>query len=160
MIRRRTRPKIKGPRIDYAAIAAAGGIGKGPSIPYEKGRKHARFAAELAEAYEEVNIRDRERSRISGKNLFPNTENLKALREHNHLEPRSTAPGRITDPSNIFLVSNYEHSFITSGDLLVHGTDARKDLKFYWNRHTVRPGKEPFRIPVANQYRPGKAVAA
>jgi hypothetical protein len=152
--------KVRGPRIDYAAIAAAGGIGKGPSIPYEKGRKRAAFETALANAYDQVNVRDRNRSRITGKNLFPNTDDIRALREHNHLEPRSTAPARITDPSNIFLVSNYEHAFITSGDLLVHGKDARRDLKFSWNPNTVKAGREPFRIPAAVRYDVRKAAAA
>lgn len=159
MIRKRAikRPKMG---INYAAIAAAGGIGKGPSIPLEKGWKKAAFDKALAGAYDVVNKRDRDRSRITGVNLFPNAENLKALREHNHLGKRSTHPDEITDPRNIFLVSNYEHQFLTSGELLVHGTDASKELKFYWNRHLVKAGKEPFRIPTANLYKPGKAAAA
>jgi hypothetical protein len=154
--------RVKRPKmgINYAAIAAAGGIGKGPSIQLTKGWRKAAFEKALADAYEIVNKRDRDRSRITGVNLFPNTDNLKALREHNHLGKRSTHPSEETNPANIYLVSNYEHQFLTSGELLTHGTDANKELKFSWNRHLVKSGKEPFRIPRANQYRPGKAVAA
>lgn len=154
MIRRRL--KVRGPRIDYSVLA----IKKGPSIQLEKGWKKVAFETALAKAYAIVNARDRERSRITGINLFPHTEHLKARREHNHLEPRSTAPDRITDPSNIFLVSNYEHGFITSGALIVHGKDANKEIRFSWNRNMVPAGKEPFRIPGDRQYRPGKSVAA
>lgn len=157
MIRKRL--KVKGPRIDYAAIAAAGGIGKGPSIQLEKGWKRAEFEKALADAYEVVNKRDRDRSRVTGRNLFASTDNLDALREHNHLDPRSTAPGRITDPANIFLVSNTEHGYITRGELLVHGTDANKELKFSWHPSVTANGKRPpFRILPALVYR-GRVAA-
>lgn len=158
MIRRRSvkRPKLG---INYAAIAAAGGIGKGPSTPLVKGWKKAAFEKALAEAYEIVNRRDRNRSRVTGVNLFPSTDNLKALREHNHLGKRSTHPSEETNPANIFLVSHYEHQFLTSGELVTHGTDANRELKFSWNRHLVKAGKEPFRIPAVNLWKPRKAVA-
>lgn len=159
MLRRRV--KVKGPRIDYAAIAAAGGIPKGPSIQLEKGWKDAQFIKDLAAAYEIVNVRDSNRSRVSGRVLLPRTGNDKARREHNHLENRATAPSKVTDPANIFLVSTYEHGFITRNELLIHGTNANRKLAFYWNPNVFTDGKKPpFRIPAAFRYEPRKAVAA
>jgi hypothetical protein len=141
-----TRRKPKGPRIDYSAIAAAGGIAKGPSIQLEKGWKKKQFEQDMADAYVVVDLRDGNRSRISGKALLPMSSDPKQQREHNHLVPRSLAKSLRTAVKNIFLVSQYEHGFITRNELLVHGKDANKPLKFSWNRNLVPPGKEPFRI--------------
>jgi hypothetical protein len=141
------RRKPKGPRIDYSAIEAAGGIGKGTSSQLEKGWKAKQFEQDMAKAYEAVNVRDDNRSRVSGKPLLPVSSNPKQQREHNHLIARSLAKSLRTAVKNIFLVSQYEHGFITRNELLVHGTDANKPLKFSWNRNLVPPDKEPFRIP-------------
>lgn len=158
MIRRRA--KVLGPRIDYSVIAAAGGIPKGPSIQLEKGWKQAAVETALAKAYAKVDARDENRSRVTGRRLLAISGNDKDRREHNHLENRSTAPDKITDVSNIFLVSTFEHGFLTRNELLIHGTNANKKLKFSWNLNSVPVGREPFRIPAANRYEPGKATAA
>jgi hypothetical protein len=156
---RRSRPKITGTRIDYSAIAAAGGIPKGPSIQLEKGWKLAAFEAKLAKAYAKVDLRDDCRSRVTGRELFPVSRSDKDRREHNHLENRATAPDKITDPANIFLVSTYEHGFITRNELLIHGTNAYKKLTVSWNPRLIKPGREPFRIPSANRFDARKAAA-
>lgn len=145
MISRRKKPTR--PRIDYSAIAAAGGIAKGPSIQLSKGWKQAEFERKLAQAYEKVNIRDDNHSRVTGKPLLASSSNPKQQREHNHLGNRSTHPSEKTSVANIFLVSSYEHGFLTRNELLTHGTNANKRLLFYWNRNLVPAGKEPFRIP-------------
>ena len=137
--------KIKRVGIDWNAIAAAGGVAKGPSIAMEKGWKKRQFEADLAAAYEVVNVRDGNRSRITGVELFPEHPSPKSRREHNHLGERSTHPGQKTDPSNIFLCSTYEHKFLTNHDLQIEGTDANKRLIFRWNPATVK-GQPPFRI--------------
>ena len=160
MIRRRTlkRPKFG---INYNAIAAAGGIGKGPSIQLEKGWKQKAFEKALAAAYEEVNIRDDNRSRVTGRQLFAKTANLEALREHNHLGKRATHPSEKVSVKNIFLVSHTEHRYLTNNELLIHGKNANKELRFYWNPNVFKPGMPvPFRIPAAYRYEPGKAKAA
>ena len=150
----RKRPKIKTTRIDYAAIAAAGGIAKGPSVQLEKGWKDAQFIKDLAAAYLKVNRRDDNRSRVSGRVLLPRSGNDKDRREHNHLENRATAPSKITDAANIFLVSTYEHGFITRNELLIHGTNANRKLLFYWNPNIFTGNKPvPFRIPAANLWK-------
>ena len=144
MIRRRTRIKTVG--IDWTAIAAAGGISKGPSIQLEKGWKQVEFEAQLAKAYAFVDQRDENRSRVTGIELVADTADQKRRREHNRLGERSTHPDKITDPANIFLCSTFEHKYLTSHDLLIEGTDANGRLIFHWNRNTIKPGKEPFRL--------------
>ena len=155
------KPYVKTSRIDYAAIAAAGGIPKGPSKQVTQVWKDAGFIKKLAKAYATVNVRDDGRSRVTGRVLRATTKNDKDRREHNHLANRSTAPAKITDPANIFLVSTFEHGFITRNELLIHGTDARKELKFSWNANVFKPGDPvPFRIPAANLFRPARKKAA
>ena len=161
MIARRSKVQIKASRIDYAAIAAAGGIAKGPSIQLEKGWKQAAFETALAKAYEKVNVRDENRSRVTGRALLASSGNDKNRREHNHLGNRSTHPDKITDAANIFLVSTFEHGFITRNELLIHGTNANRTLQFSWNPNVFKPGmKAPFRIPAAFRYQPGRKQAA
>lgn len=144
MIRRR--PKLRRIGIDWSAIEEAGGIGKGPTIQLEKGWKDAAFTKALAEAYAIVDERDSNRSRITGIELAHDAADPKRRREHNHLGERSTHPDKVTDPSNIFLCSTYEHGFLTSHALEIEGTDANARLIFRWNRRMVPAGKEPFRL--------------
>ena len=154
MIRSR-RVKASGPRIDYSLLP----LKKGPSVQLEKGWKTAAFEKKLAAAYERVNLRDDHRSVISGTPLLASTSNDKQRREHNHLGRRSTYPSLRTAVKNIFLVSSYEHGFLTRNELLVHGADANKRLTFSWNRRLGPAGKEPFRIPAAVRYMAGKVAA-
>ncbi len=155
------KPHVKTSRIDYAAIAAAGGIPKGPSKQVTQVWKTADFEKKLAKAYAKVNVRDDNHSRVTGKPLLASTKNDKARREHNHLANRATAPDKITDPANIFLVSTFEHGFITRNELLIHGTHANKELRFSWNPNVFKDGKAvPFRIPAAMRYVAGKKAAA
>ena len=132
--------------IDYSAIAAAGGIGKGIPRDLAKGWKKAEFKKQMDAAYAVVNQRDGDRSRLTGIELRADHPNPKCRREHNHLEERSTNPARRTDPSNIFLCSTFEHKFITNNSIIIEGTDANEKLIFHWNRRIVPPGKEPFKL--------------
>lgn len=153
MIRRR--PKAIGPRIDYSVFA----IPKLRSIAAEKVDKQADFDQKLAKAYRQVELRDDERSRITGVRLFPSSGNERRQREHNHLGRRSTYPSLKTAVKNIFLCSTFEHRFLTNNELLVYGTDANKDLRFQWNPRIFKPNdRVPFRIPAAYRYE-GKAAA-
>lgn len=154
MIGKRT--KVDGPKIDYSIFA----IPKSRSIAAEKVEKAADFDAKLAKAYREVELRDDHRSRISGRPLVASSRNDKDRREHNHLGRRSTYPSLKTAVKNIFLCSTFEHQFLTNNELLIHGTDANKDLRFEWNPRVFKPGmKTPFRLPAWNRFTPGKAVA-
>lgn len=155
MIRRR-RLKVAGPRIDYSVLP----IKKGPSVQLEKGWKQAAFEAALEKAYRQVDLRDEDRSRVTGTVLLTSTADDKRRREHNHLGPRSTYPSLKTAMKNIFLCSTYEHGFITRNELLIHGRDANKQLLFSWNPRIFKPGvKVPFRIPAAFRFDPRKAAA-
>jgi hypothetical protein len=138
--------KIKRVGIDWDAIARAGGIPKGPPVVLEKGWKKREFEAALAAAYEVVNKRDGNRSRVTGIELFAEHGSDKSRREHNHLGERSTDPDKITDPSNIFLCSTYEHKFITNHALEIEGTDANKRLIFRWNVAMLNGKQPPFRL--------------
>lgn len=154
---RRSRLKVAGPRIDYSVLK----FPKGPSVQLEKGWKHAKFEADLRRAYERVNYRDENHSRVTGRVLLPSTKDDQRRREHNHLGRRSTYPSLKTAVQNIFLCSTYEHGFITRNELLIHGTDANQELRFYWNPRIFKPGvKVPFRIPAAVRYEPGRTAAA
>lgn len=127
--------------IDYSVLA----ISKGTPAKLQKGWKKTAKQAALDAAYEIVNARDKNHSRVTGIELFPNG-NDRVRREHNHIQKRSIAPGLREDPKNIHLCSAYEHYFITTGALLIEGTDASKRLIFHWNRRVVEPGKEPFKL--------------
>lgn len=152
----RKRPRVGGPRIDYSIFA----IPKQRSIAAEKADKDAAFDAKLAKAYRAVELRDDNRSRITGTPLFPSSGQERQRREHNHLGRRSTYPSLKTAVKNIFLCSTYEHRFLTNNELLIHGTDANKELRFSWNRRLIPVGKEPFRIPRQFRYEQRKAATA
>lgn len=158
MIQRRgKKTKLDGPKIDYSIFA----IAKTRSIAAEKIEKDAAFDAKLAKAYREVELRDDDRCRVTGAQLFASTSNDKQRREHNHLGRRSTYPSLRTAVKNIFLVSTFVHQFLTNNELLIVGTNANRDLKFFWNPRIFKPGmRVPFRIPAAVRYEPGKAAAA
>lgn len=153
----RKRPRVGGPRIDYSVLA----IPKIRSIAAEKAETDSAFEKQLREAYRQVEIRDENRSRVTGVVLFASSGNERRQREHNHLGRRSTYPSLKTAVKNIFLCSTYEHRFLTNNELLTHGTDANKDLRFYWNPRVFKPGMTvPFRIPAAHRYDPRKAATA
>lgn len=138
--------KIKRVGIDWDLIARHGGIAKGTPIVLEKGWKKREFEAALAAAYEVVNKRDGNRSRVTGVELFAEHASDKSRREHNHLGERSTNPDKITDPANIFLCSTLEHKYLTNHTLLIEGTDATKRLIFHWNPEMLKGKQPPFRL--------------
>lgn len=145
MIARRS-TKIKRVGIDWDLIARHGGIAKGTPIVMEKGWKKREFEAALAAAYEVVNKRDGNRSRVTGVELFAEHASDKSRREHNHLGERSTHPEKITDPSNIFLCSTLEHKYLTSHAIEIEGEDANQRLIFRWNLAMLNGNPPPFRL--------------
>jgi hypothetical protein len=100
----------------------------------------------LEEAYEVVNRRDDNHSRVSGCLLLPESADPRQRREHHHLKGRNVRPDWKTDPKRIVLVSAFEHGLLTSGALEHEGDDASKRVVFFWNRAKVKPGEEPIRI--------------
>jgi hypothetical protein len=132
--------------IDYAAIAAAGGIPKGTPSGLAKHQKNTEHDRKLAKAYAVVNDREANTCQVSGAQLLAATKNPKRLREHHHLKGRNVKPEWVYEPRRILLVSKWIHDFLTANVILVDGTDATKPLVFRWNRNLVKPGKEPARL--------------
>lgn len=110
-----------------------------------KAKKAAEEAA-LAEAYEQVNQRDGNICRVTGRHLQAGAVMAENRREHHHLVPRSIAPDRVTDPTNIVLVCAEAHEYITGHLIEVEGTDATKPLFFHWNEERMKGRIKPFRI--------------
>lgn len=122
-----------------------------PKPPKGSGRldRKARKADEekaLADAYEFVNLRDGNCCRVTGRYLLPGAVMAEVRREHHHLQPRSIAPDRVTDPANIILVCAEAHEYLTGHLLHVEGTDATKPLFFFWDEERMRGRVKPFRI--------------
>src|SRR5687767_12905101 len=111
-------------------------------------RNERRFAADraLEEAYEVVNVRDGNQCRVTGRFLQAGAVDARVRREHHHLQPRSLAPDRVAEPSNIILVCAEAHDLITGRFIDVEGTDATKPVFFHWNEEAMRGRVKPFRI--------------
>lgn len=103
-------------------------------------------AEALAAAYEIVNQRDGNRSRVSGCTLLASSPDKHQRREHHHLAGRNVRPEWRDDPRRIILVSAFEHGLLESGALLYEGEDANKRIVFHWDYTRIKPGQEPLRI--------------
>lgn len=103
-------------------------------------------AKRLADAYELVNKRDENKSRVSGCALLASSPDPRQRREHHHLRGRRVAPDERAEASNIILCSAFEHGLLESDAILVEGTDANKRIVFHWNREKVKAGEEPIRL--------------
>lgn len=75
--------------IDYDALAAAGGIGKGPTRYAAKQRRQAEKTQQLREAYAAVTLRDRHRCRVCRRWCDPHGVGLLQRGPHHHLVYRS-----------------------------------------------------------------------
>jgi hypothetical protein len=131
--------------IDYAAIAAAGGIGKGvPGVVLKERRQQTKD--DLEQAWKDaIDKRDGMKSRVSGKPLDTNTTNRKTLRDHCHIKSKKAHPEIRYEVWNGFNASRYEHKLIHAGWIEIEGTDANKRLIFRWSDHV--PAKDrTFRI--------------
>lgn len=131
--------------IDYAAIAAAGGISKGIPGVVLKERKQADKDDREQAWKDAIDKRDGLTSRISGKPLATNTSSPKALRDHCHIKSKKAWPELRYEVSNGFNASRYEHKLIHAGWITIEGIDANKRLIFRWADHV--PAKDrTFRI--------------
>ena len=130
--------------IDYAAIAAAGGIGKGTALVVVRRRRRTRRGRALRLAYAAVDLRDESVCWVTGITLTADADDLRYRREHHHLAGRRVRPEWVNDPHHIITVSAAVHALITSKRLRVHGLDARESITFSWNRRFVPVGREPF----------------
>lgn len=118
---------------------------RGSRLLERKARKAAE-SAELAEAYEHVNVRDGNQCRVTGRFLHVGAVDGRVRREHHHLLARSLAPGLVADPANIVLVCAEAHALITGGFIEIEGKDATKPLFAHWNEAAMKGRIKPFRI--------------
>lgn len=103
-------------------------------------------AQRLLEAYEVVNRRDGNLSRVSGCYLLPTSADNRQRREHHHLKGRNVRPDWRCAPERIILCSAFEHGLLEHDAILYEGDDARERIVFFWNREKVKPGEEPIRL--------------
>jgi hypothetical protein len=129
--------------IDYDAIAAAGGIGKGESAA--DGRRQRKLTKKqlLADAYAEVDRLDKGVSWVTGRHLKPGAVEARDRLERHHFKGRRVMPEWRHDADRIITVSGEEHDLITRGKLVVEGVDRRKPVFFHWN---CKPESRPFHI--------------
>jgi hypothetical protein len=111
-----------------------------------KARKASEHDKKLAKAYAVVDEREDNRCQVSGADLSPAAKDPRRLREHHHIKGRNVKPEWVYDPKRILLVSKFIHDLFTGKALILDTTDATKPLKLRWNRHIVKPGKEPIRL--------------
>jgi hypothetical protein len=115
-----------------------------PSV-LERGWKKAAKETALDKAYRLVDERDGSVCWCTGKKLSPFADQPDYRREHHHLNGR--VGKHRADPNGIITVSARVHALITSHALEVVGSDARRSIRFKWNRALVpNKSKEPFRL--------------
>src|SRR5205085_11623048 len=119
--------------IDYASIAAAGGIPKVRPRVLERASKRSEHDRKLAKAYAQVDAREGNRCQVSGVELSPKSANPKRRREHHHLKGRNVRPEWVYEAKRIGLVSAFIHELLQSKAILVDGTDASKPPGFRSN---------------------------
>lgn len=142
--------------IDYAAIAAAGGIPKSkPGVLSRHERRVSKDAA-LKKAYDAVDARDGKRCQVRGTRLFVGHVNEWKALERDHLGPRSTHPEDRAEPDNILTVSRGVHALLQAGALVPVDKKGRETIRvskiagYRWNRNLIEAGKEPFRLAEKN----------
>ncbi len=118
---------------------------RGSRLLERKARK-AEATAEMEQAYEQVNIRDGNQCRVTGRFLQAGAVDARVRREHHHLQPRSLAPSLVAEPRNIILVCAEVHALITGGFIEIEGKDATKPLFAHWNEAAMKGRIKPFRI--------------
>lgn len=114
-----------------------------PSVLDKIDRRRAKASA-LDKAYQKVDERDGSVCWVTGKRLTPGHKLAEFRREHHHLRGRVGA--NLSNAHFIVTVSALAHELITRHVLLVLGDDARKPIRFAWNRAMVLPNREPFRL--------------
>lgn len=139
--------------IDWSAIEAAGGIGKGTPRKIAAREKRLKKRGEVDSAYAVVDARDKLISKVSGLQLRKGGGEKIRIERH-HMARRSVAKSRIGDPHNIISVSAYEAEYLDSHALIPVNamgdevTDIREITGFAWNRAFFGKGKEPRDIKI------------
>lgn len=115
-------------------------------------RKKLDFERELKFAYGLVEQRESFRCLVTGLKLVRSTEDPWRLLTHHHIEARSLAKLRRTEPANIVLLSLAVHKLVTAGLLYLLTETFEKAERFdqiavvAWNRARVKVGEEPIRV--------------
>lgn len=113
-------------------------------------KRRAEDDASLRAAYDDVDARDAGYCWVTGRYTSPHNPDPRGRREHHHLEARSIAPERRSDPNNIVTVCAEAHALFKAGWLVSEGTDAREPLFFHW---TENAKSKPFEIKARRQMR-------
>jgi hypothetical protein len=132
--------------IDYAAIAAAGGIGKGRPRVLAALLKDRGHKIRLDAAYALVDHREDGRDRVTGKPTVKGGKSHEVLRDHHHLYGRNARPEFKFDHTKIISVSRRTHKYLQQHLIEVEGDNADGVLFFRWDRSRLPGGKIPFRI--------------
>lgn len=116
--------------IDYSGLP----LSKGTPGPIARRKRRAAKDEKLEDAYAEVDARDGGFCVVTGWYTQPGAIDHRARREHHHIQPRSTYPERITDPTNIITTCALAHWLIENGRIVVEGITTRKPLRFHWHK--------------------------
>lgn len=95
---------------------------------YKKRRDKEKQDA-LDACYAEVDARDKLHSRRSGKLLSKGATDPNQRVERHHMQPRSTAPSRVDDSSNVLTLSGTEHSEVKAGKARYSGDANLRDAE-------------------------------
>lgn len=143
--------------IDYAAIAAAGGIPKpspGVLTRKKKQRANAKAWRKTAKAVDRRDVVDESPvCFITGKRLqVHNALDEWTFRDRAHLEARSQSKKRRYLPANVISCSRGVHLLIDSSALLLFNKRGQPARTFRtidhvaWNRRMVKRGEEPCKV--------------
>jgi hypothetical protein len=130
--------------IDYSVLA----LPKGKPAQMVRHEKRVSARLQLAEAYVEVDRRDKKRCRVTGKPLTPGAVDEWRRLERDHLAPRSTHPELVYDVDNILTVAAAVHGFLHCGALIpvdAKGEETTRVSLIAGYRWT-RKERPPFRI--------------
>lgn len=120
--------------IDYSQFA----FPKGAPLKVGRAIRKAKRQGAMQKAYRLVDVRDGSKCWVTRLLLSPGATDPRARREHHHLQPRSTHPERIADPTNIITVSGLAHTLIEAGMIVVEGTTTEKPIRFHWRADVTK----------------------
>lgn len=135
--------------IDYAAIAAAGGLGKGLPRVVAKAKKDKAEGEAWDTVKEAVDLRDKCVCFVTGEYLTTKTADKWRFLDRAHLEARSLNKKRRYLDENVLTLSRGVHQLFDAGALRIldkRGNDAHRvqDIDHVaWNRLLVPKGDEP-----------------
>lgn len=129
--------------IDWDAIGAAGGIGKGKHVADARRDRKADKKRLLDEAYERVDALDKGICWVTGRTTIKAADDRRVCRERHHARGRRVMPEWRHDEDHIFTMCKEAHDLITRGKLDMEGVDRRQPVFFHW---TCAPKYRPFEV--------------